>query len=277
MKIKELFEKYQSELKDIYSKEEVRQFFFRLSEHFWKISRIDLALNPQLKSPDDKLEVVLYDLKKQKPWQYITGKTEFFGLSFEVNSHTLIPRPETEELVNWIIKDYKNRENISIIDIGTGSGVIAVCLAKHLKKSKVKAIDISEKAILTAQRNALKNGVKVDFSQKNIFDINNLSAYDLIVSNPPYVRFSEKKHIKPNVLEYEPETALFVPDEQALIFYEKIIELSKKSGKEQILFFEINEFLKPDLEKLILKNNIQRFFFKKDFYDKWRMLKIQIP
>ena len=275
MKIKKLLAKYQDELSGIYPEQEITAIFFRLSEHFWQINRLDLAMNPQLKTPGTELEKALEGLVRHRPWQYITGESLFYGLPFYVNENVLIPRPETEELVNWIIEDYKNyQEPLKIIDIGSGSGAIAISLAKHLPKSSVTALDISEKALQTAQKNAKLNQVKINLLQADILKGFDLSGYDIIVSNPPYVRASEKLMMHPNVTQYEPGIALYVSDENPLIFYEKIIEISKKSGRKQNLYFEINEYLQPELEKLLQHFSIDKYLFKKDLFGKWRMLKI---
>ena len=179
-------------------------------------------------------ESTLAELKKEKPIQYIVGETEFYGLPFLVNKNTLIPRPETEELVELILNDNIQHSSsiIQLLDIGTGSGCIAVSLAKNLPNAQVSAIDVSEKALATAQKNAEINKVKVNFIQTDILKVDDLknlpssifhlpTKYDVIVSNPPYVRNLEKAEIKPNVLEYEPHLALFVEDNDALLFTEK--------------------------------------------------------
>jgi len=278
MKINDLLHIYQNELQNIYHRSEIEAVFYKLTEHFWQIKRLDLALDSGLKTPNDKMIQALSELKKNKPWQYITGKTSFCGLDLYVDKNVLIPRPETEELVDWIINDYKNaKKEIRILDIGSGSGAIAIALAKKLPKTKVTALDISEKALKIARKNAEKNQVKINLIQTDIlsspFDLN---TYDIIVSNPPYVRNSEKKVIPKNVVDYEPETALFVPDEDPLIFYRKIVNLAVKTNGKKSIFFEFNEFLKTELEQLLLQYPVNDIRFKKDFRDKWRMVKIDL-
>jgi release factor glutamine methyltransferase len=193
-------------------------------------------------------------LQKHEPIQYIIGETEFYGLSFQVNSSVLIPRPETEELVELIINDFKGK-SIRILDIGTGSGCIAIALKRHLPQATVDAIDVSSKAIETAQKNALKNGVEVEFINIDVFsdDILNLQGFDVIVSNPPYISEGEKNLMRSNVLDHEPHVALFVKH-SPLEFYERICDVSKSlllpSGK---IYFELNEHYEQDYANLFQK------------------------
>jgi release factor glutamine methyltransferase len=224
------------------------------------------------------------ELKNQRPIQYILGETTFYGLSFLVNENTLIPRPETEELVELIIEstNYELRNTkLKVLDIGTGSGCIAISLAKHLPTSEVYAIDVSEEALVTAKKNAELNKVAIDFISTNILDVVTLSAvagldkqFDIIVSNPPYVRNLEKSEIKPNVLEYEPHLALFVDDIDPLLFYRKIAELAIKNlnpnGK---LYFEINQYLGKETIKLLEDFGFRNVELKKDIYGNDRMLR----
>jgi release factor glutamine methyltransferase len=260
-----------------YPKEEIGSFFNILLQEFTGVTRLDLALNPQRElseEGEEKLKAALQRLREHVPLQYITGTTEFFGLNFQVNSNVLIPRPETEELVQWMLDDLCASEGIKILDIGTGSGCIAVSLAKHLPKAEITAIDISEKALETAKRNANLNEVTVNFFQKNILTAEGLPAkFDVIVSNPPYVRELEKKEMQRNVLEYEPTTALYVKDENPLIFYRKITELAadnlKTGGK---LYFEINQYLGENTEALLAEKNFATSL-KKDIFGVDRMLR----
>jgi release factor glutamine methyltransferase len=233
-------------------------------------------------------ESVLAELKKEKPIQYILGETEFYGLPFLVNENTLIPRPETEELVEWIIKS-TNYEILStklrILDIGTGSGCIAISLAKNITNAEVSAIDISEKALATAKKNAEINKVEVSFINIDILKINDLAElptsnfqlptqFDIIVSNPPYVRNLEKAEIKPNVLEYEPHLALFVEDTDALLFYRKIADLAKENLSENgMLFFEINQYLGKETVELLENLGFKNIELKKDIYGNDRMIR----
>jgi release factor glutamine methyltransferase len=227
-------------------------------------------------------------LKKEKPIQYILGETEFYGLPFLVNVNTLIPRPETEELVEWIIKstNYEIQSTkLRILDIGTGSGCIAISLAKNIPNAEVSAIDVSEKALATAKKNAEINKIVVNFINVDILKINDLAElptsnfqlptqFDIIVSNPPYVRNLEKAEIKPNVLEYEPHLALFVEDTDALLFYRKIANLAKENLSENgQLFFEINQYLGKETVELLEDLGFKNIELKKDIYGNDRMIR----
>ncbi|MCA6423369.1 MAG: peptide chain release factor N(5)-glutamine methyltransferase [Flavobacterium sp.] len=301
MLLKSYKTKFIKELSLLYDDKEMESFFYLILEYFHQIKRIDLALNPEMEMNSSQLlrwESVLSDLKKQKPIQYILGETEFYGLPFLVNENTLIPRPETEELVELIIKQNSKSEippgpkvngaklnsKLKILDIGTGSGCIAISLAKNISNAEVFAIDISEKALAAAQKNAEINKVKVNFIQADILKINNLeqlptsvfqlpTTFDIIVSNPPYVRNSEKAEINPNVLEYEPHLALFVKDEDALLFYRKIAKLALNNltskGK---LYFEINQYLGKETVELIKSFGFRNVVLQKDIYGNDRMI-----
>lgn len=267
-------------LSSIYEEGEAESFFYLILEAKHQLKRIDLALQPDLTFSEVELVVwnsILEDLKKEIPIQYLLGKTSFYGLDFEVNENVLIPRPETEELVEWMLQDCAKREmtnNFSILDIGTGSGCIPISLKKQLPQAKVSAIDVSEKALEVAKGNAKLNGVEVNFILQNILETANLlESYDVIVSNPPYVRNLEKQEIKNNVLEYEPHLALFVADDDALIFYRKIGALALKSlrpnGK---LFFEINQYLGKETVDLLNDLGFQNVELRKDIYGNDRMI-----
>ncbi len=275
MRLKEILNRYLYDLSSLYTPEEIKAVFFRLTEHFYQIKRLDLAIDPDLRLPDKRLEVALPELQQGKPWQYITGEVTFCHLPLKVNSHTLIPRPETEELVDWVYKDWKGKY-VKILDIGTGSGAIAIGLGTKLPQAKISALDISLEALQIARENAQDNRQDIEFIHQDIFSIeaHNLN-YDIIVSNPPYVRESEKKLMSDNVLKYEPANALFVLDRQALKFYDRILDLALKSCTKMV-YFEINEYLKNELEALLNRKNLTDFTFKKDFFGKWRMLKVLI-
>lgn len=262
---------------------EAESFFYLILEKLSDLKRIDLALQPDLELPDADLlkwEAIVSELKTHKPIQYILGETEFFGLPFEVNENTLIPRSETEELVELILAESLKleEESIRILDIGTGSGCIAISLAKNLLNAKVSAVDVSEKALETAKKNAAKNDVKVDFILGDViklssFDFGETSTFDVIVSNPPYVRNLEKIEIKPNVLEFEPHLALFVDDDDALLFYRKIAQLAKEhlsdKGK---LYFEINQYLGKETMQLLKGLGFKNIVLKQDIYGNDRMI-----
>ena len=279
------------ELSTIYDAQEIESFFYLILECFHNKKRIDLALDPIMDMDAMQLlrwESVLSELKKEKPIQYILGETEFYGLPFLVNENTLIPRPETEELVEWIIKSTKyeiQSTKLRILDIGTGSGCIAISLAKNFPNAEVSAIDVSEKALATAKKNAEINKVEVDFINVDILKINDLvelptsnfqlpTQFDIIVSNPPYVRNLEKAEIKPNVLEYEPHLALFVEDTDALLFYRKIAQLAQQNLSENgKLFFEINQYLGKETVELLEDLGFKNIELKKDIYGNDRMIR----
>ncbi len=270
-----------NELASLYDEKEIESFFYLVLEKFHHQKRIDLALNPEMILDEKQASLwnsVVADLKKQKPIQYILEVTEFYGLPFIVNENVLIPRPETEELVDLIINSERreNREDrkVSILDIGTGSGCIAISLAKHLSNAEVFAIDVSEKALEVAKKNAALNNVAITFLLKDILKVENLGQqFDTIVSNPPYVRNLEKAAINPNVLDYEPHVALFVADIDALLFYRKITQLAKLHLKPKgKLYFEINQYLGIETIALVESFGFKNVTLQKDIYGNDRMI-----
>lgn len=292
MKLKDIQNKFHDVLDAIYGKEEVNSFFFMLVDFYYKISRLQLAMEPDLKieKPDAILNA-LEALKREQPIQYILGETEFYGLPFKVNEHVLIPRPETEELVEWVISEFKNKIQIChtersrsaafrILDIGTGSGCIAIALAKNLPNAKVYALDVSKEALKIAKQNAELNHVEIEFIEADILtcrDTELVSAshkFDIIVSNPPYIRTEEKLQMKNNVLNNEPHLALFVNDENPLLFYEAISSFAThKLNPNGMLFFEINEYLGNDMIRLLNRNEFKNIELKQDMFKKDRMIK----
>ncbi len=282
MDIKTLRTSFVHSLSEIYDQEEVLSFFYMLSEKILGLQRVHVAVHLDRILSND--EIVSFDtatkrLENQEPIQYILGKTEFYGLPFLVNQHVLIPRPETEELVDWIVKDQINKKDpLKILDIGTGSGCIAVSLAKNLPEAEVYAIDISGKAIEVAKENAEKNGVAIVFMQLDILIANKLpQKFDIIVSNPPYVRASEKQEMKPNVLDNEPLLALFVSDNDPLVFYEKITELAIKCLKPSgALYYEINQYLGSETKHMIKAQGFESVVVRKDIYNNERMIKARL-
>lgn len=283
MLLKDLKKLFHKELDRMYVKEEVSSFFFLCTMHYCNISRLQLALDNGLLIKEEEQESIfeaLNELKNEKPIQYILGETEFYGLPFKVNENTLIPRPETEELVTLILNTL-HADVLSILDIGTGTGCIAISLAKHLPKTKVFAIDVSLKALKVAKHNAEINKVQVHYIEEDILKICNSVfdkelALDVIVSNPPYVRNLEKAEIKSNVLDNEPHLALFVEDDSPLVFYKAIAEFAqynlKSKGK---LFFEINEYLGKETKTLVESYGFKNVIVIKDVYGKDRMLKAE--
>lgn len=212
-------------------------------------------------------------LKKAEPIQYILGQTEFCDLTFNVNPSVLIPRPETSELVKWIVEENKKGQT-NILDIGTGSGCIAISLAKMLPNAQVTAWDISPRAIETAESNNRLNGTKVTFVQQDIFTASEEATYDIIVSNPPYIKEVEKRNMQRNVLDWEPSIALFVPDNDPLLFYREIarkgVQLLKNGGK---LYFEINREHGEDTCNMLAEYGYTNIELRKDFADNDRMIR----
>ena len=217
----------------------------------------------------DRIKQIIADLKTNKPIQHIIGETEFYELKFKVNEHILIPRPETEELVKWILQ----HEFTSALDIGTGSGCIAIALSKN-KSAEISAIDVSESALLVAKENAKINKVEINFLLQDILKTTTLPKVDVIVSNPPYLLDKEKELMLANVLDNEPHLALFVPNNNPLLFYKKIADLAFKSlSKNGLLFFEINEQFGKETVAMLSSIGFVDIKLKKDINDKDRMIK----
>jgi release factor glutamine methyltransferase len=266
-----------------FEKTEIDSFFYILIEYRLQLSRMDFLMNPNIKiSQDDKefFNTVVLRLKNEEPIQYILNQAFFYGLLFEVDENTLIPRPETEELIDWIIKDQDllKKQELHVLDIGTGSGCIPITLSKNISNSVVTSVDVSEKAIQVAKKNAHINKVEISFVNDSILvpeTINNTKyAFDIIVSNPPYVRNLEKQEIKQNVLAYEPHLALFVADDDALIFYDRITKYALKHlKKDGALYFEINQYLGEATVKLIKQLGFKNVELRKDMFGNDRMIK----
>ncbi|WGK94645.1 MULTISPECIES: peptide chain release factor N(5)-glutamine methyltransferase [Flavobacterium] len=281
MTIKHYRDQFIQELTPLYDPGEAERFFYLILEAKHQLKRIDIALQLELVLSVSEMETwnsILEELKREIPIQYILGTTHFYGLEFEVNSAVLIPRPETEELVDWIVQKSKiknQKSKIKILDIGTGSGCIAISLAKNLPDAEVFALDISEQALATAQKNAELNQVQVQFICQSILETEDLGQqFDIIVSNPPYVRHLEKQEIKKNVLDNEPHLALFVADDDALIFYRKIAQLALKNlNQTGQLYFEINQYLGQEMLDLLQEMNFKDTVLRKDIYGNNRMTK----
>lgn len=276
-------------LTPIHGVDEAESFFYLILDEKHQMKRIDLALDVHFEFSDEAIiiwEELVNQLKKEMPIQYLLGNTEFFGLPFIVNENVLIPRPETEELVDWIIEGEKRIERlkgekkegqrvVKILDIGTGSGCIGISLAKNLPTADVFALDVSPDALKVAKLNAERNGVSVTFLEKDILQTEDLlEQFDLIVSNPPYVRNLEKHEIRNNVLDHEPHIALFVDDIDALLFYRKIALLATKNlinGGQ--LFFEINQYLGNEMIELLTDLSFSDIELRKDIYGNDRMIR----
>ena len=279
LKIKQIISYIKTSLRDYYPPEEISGFIFLIFEHFFSMSRTELLMKQDTDICHEfvmKIKYVVNELRKYRPLQYIINQTEFFGLPLFVNPDVLIPRPETEELVDWIIQNHHEKE-YHILDIATGSGCVAIALKKNLPDSQVFATDVSEKAIEIAKNNAQKNNAQVHYFTDDIFNsqsrINHLK-FDIIVSNPPYVTEKEKKQMQTNVLKYEPHQALFVPDHDPLVFHRVITDFSIKHLKAfGWLYLEINEAFGKEAMQLLKISGFSETEIKKDINGKNRMIK----
>ena len=249
-----------------------------LLEHYAKCSKATVlacAKEPLAEKVVTPIKEAIRELQNHKPIQYILGETVFFSYRFLVDENVLIPRPETEELVDWVlITVTPTSKPLKIIDIGTGSGCIAISLAKSLPNAEVTAVDVSAKALQVASRNAELNGVTINFLQQDILQTTTLpDTYDIIISNPPYVRSLEKAEMQANVLEYEPHLALFVSDTDPLLFYDRIATLARKALSPQgSLFFEINQYLGDEMKTLLKAKGFEKVVLRKDLSGNDRMI-----
>ncbi len=285
-KIADIVRFFREELKDIYDSGEIEIFIEYCFEEFIGIKRAAISLNGSATVSESELlkfNFAVKDLKQHRPIQHILGKADFYGLKLDVNEHVLIPRPETEELVDFIIMDngklkIENGEGIKILDIGTGSGCIAIALKKNIYYADVYALDVSEKALETAKQNALNNKAKVEFYNYNILSSEPpfpaaILQFDIIVSNPPYIAISEKGQMDKNVTEYEPHLALFVDDTEPLLFYKAIANFAKvhlkKNGK---IYFEINQKLGHETQQLLEDKGFKNVLLLSDLNSNHRIV-----
>lgn len=282
MKLAQLRELYHKELQSIYNEGEINTLFFWVAEKITDkpVSILKLALEEEWYEFEAKKNLLLFhlmELKSGRPIQYILGETEFYGMKFFVNENVLIPRPETEELIEWIIKDNSKNEYLRIFDIGTGSGCIPITLKKKLPNTEVYSTDISEEALDLAKVNAEYHHTDIHFIQADFlnFKFSQLNKFDIIVSNPPYIAENERAGMDGGVTKYEPSQALFVPDNDPLIFYKRIIEFAqsklKKSGR---IYVEINQNLAEETKSLFEKH-FRQVELKKDISGNYRMIKTQ--
>lgn len=254
-------QQFETSLSPIYDREEITNLFHITCEHILNLKRMQFTLRMQEALTGEELQqfnLILEQLISGKPIQHILGKAPFYGMEFFVTEDTLIPRPETEELVDLIIKDAQDKSGLRLIDIGTGSGCIAISLAKHLQDARVEAVDISAAAIHVAQENARQHQVNIDFKCLDILEweltFDDQQRFDIIVSNPPYITQEEKEAMHRNVLQFEPHTALFVEDAAPLLFYDYIASFAEQHlEKDGVLYFEINQYLAEETKDLLLK------------------------
>lgn len=276
-KLKDIIDFAYQELESLYEKDEIRSMIYSIIEHFtgYDLMKI-LTYKDELKVSESellKINFAIKDLKKEKPLQQIIGYCDFLDVRIEVNQHVLIPRVETEEIVQRIIKENKGRKNLKIADVCCGSGCIAIALKKAFPDANIYAYDISEEALKKSKENAEKNKEKINFFKENILKSKEKNQeFNIIVSNPPYIRESEKSLMKNNVLLYEPHLALFVSDKDPLIFYKKILDFSNRNlAKNGKIYMEINENLGKETELLFKNFNYQTSIIK-DIRGKDRLL-----
>ena len=278
MTLGEFNTKFRTDLSELYSAVEVSSLFKVVLEDllFFDITKFYLKPDYILTNIElEKLNNFTNELKKGKPFQYIKGETEFYGYKFHVNSNVLIPRIETEGLVDWILSDNSQLKK-TVIDFCSGSGCICVTIKMKRKKWDVFALEKSQKAIELAKRNSSRHSVKINYIHADIFSSNEYDKIDIIISNPPYVVESQRKSMKSNVLNFEPENSIFVSDENPLIFYKRIFDISKiklKTGG--FIYFEINPKFKNPLISLSKKYQFSNYELKKDIFKRNRYIKFQ--
>lgn len=269
---------FKNELASFYDISELESMLYILFQHYFGVTKTDIVINKDRKLSESDLLLVIYavkELKKNKPLAYIIGEWEFFGLSFFVNEHVLIPRPETEELVQLIIDENNENPPKNILDIGSGSGCIALSLKHHFKNANVTAWDISDEALKVIDKNAKNLQLEIEINKVDVLSNPKVKVkYDVIVSNPPYITNKEQSQMQSNVLDYEPHLALFVPNENPLLFYEKIADIAVKHLTENgRLYVEINEQYGEEVALLFNKKGFNKVEIIKDINGKNRMVK----
>jgi len=299
MTVKDVFDDYKRTLPNLYDASELETIALMAVGDVSGFSNAKIKAFPELEisqQQEKKLKDILAKLQTGAPIQYVLGKTEFYGLPFHVNPSVLIPRPETEELVEWVLSSVGSRQWAvgSGLDIGTGSGCIAITLKKHLPGAKVSAIDISPKALATARENARLNNVEIEFIEADILNLNTpltthysplttrysllTTHYSLIISNPPYVTMHDKTKMHTNVTDFEPHAALFVPENDPLIYYKAIVDFAVKSlASNGLLFFEINESYGDQIVELLNAKGFKNIELRKDMSGRDRMIKASKP
>lgn len=279
MTVNDYKKQFQTQLPLFYDEMEQLNIFYLVMELVLGFTKADCVLNGNTAVSVEKqneIEKILSRLQNNEPIQYITGKGYFFGYEFRVTPNTLIPRPETEELVDWVLTEMRKQPNKNwrVLDIGTGTGCIPITIKKEFPLATVSTIDVSVEALEIAKENAVHLQADVTFIQQDILQTEQLASYDIIISNPPYVRNLEKVEINENVLQHEPHVALFVDDHDPLIFYRKITQLAHNSLNENgILFFEINQYLGIEMQDMI-SPYFSDLEFRKDFVGNDRMMKL---
>ena len=276
MNFKALKQHFIEQIAGTYDAEEASTIFYIAAEKISNRNRSQVILNQTEEVKALELEqytAVINDLIAGKPIQHILEEAYFFGLHFTVNSDVLIPRVETEELISWLLDEISSSSKLTLLDVGTGSGCIAITLKKHLPEATVYALDISKPALAIAKKNALANGAALQFVSSSIFDYQTHIKFDLIVSNPPYIKEDEMQAMQSIVLDHEPHQALFVSNENPLLFYNTIADFAiihlTEGGH---LFFEINEYLGPETVKMLRIKGLKNIILRKDMQGKNRMI-----
>ena len=283
MTLKELYRNFLLQLQKVYSLSEATNITDWVFEKMVSLKRADIIKNPNkpiTPAADKLIQEALLELLTHKPVQYVLGEGWFYHMKLKVNEHVLIPRPETEELVEQLISDRKSRlTDPAILDIGTGSGCIPIAIKKHLPAAIISSIDISAKAIELAKENALLHNAHINFIELDFLEEKNwpqFPMFDIIISNPPYIPLAEKEKLDRNVTAFEPHLALFVPNRSPLVFYEKIAAFGRTNllpkGK---IYLETHEELAKEVAALFMKD-YQTVMIKKDMYGKERMVLVSI-
>jgi len=280
MNLKLLAQHFDTQLKDFYDQDEIGSIFNIVVAEVSGWRQSQQVLKSQEEIPETKMRAyddILQALKRTEPLQYILGTAPFYGLDFKVNRSVLIPRPETEELVEWVIESCDSNRELHLIDIGTGSGCIAVSLAKNLIAARVTALDVSASALEVAAYNAAVNEVNISFVEADIRAVELKEKFDIIVSNPPYITNAEKMEMHENVLAHEPHLALFVSNENPLVFYKAIADFALRSlNREGYLFFEINEFLAKEMVDMLESKSFKDIELRTDMQGKDRMIRCRL-
>lgn len=281
MTVNDYKKRFLNQLPAFYDETERLNLFYMAMEFVLNYSKVDVVLNGNelvLVENQQEIDEVFNRLQDNEPIQYITQQANFFGYDFKVSPATLIPRPETEELVDWVLNEMKKQpqKNWRVLDIGTGTGCIPITIKKEFPLAEVFAMDISTETLNIAKQNAENLNASVTFIEQNILSTKQLDSYDIIISNPPYVRNLEKAEISENVLQHEPHLALFVDDNDPLIFYRKTTQLAQKSLTENgLLFFEINQYLGNEMHEMV-SEYFKTIELKKDFIQNDRMMKCSV-
>ena len=281
MKIIEGRDLYRIQLKHLHPINEIDFYYKLLIQSFFKMSNTIIALSPESVFETEQERLIknaLEELKEQKPLQYIIGEVQFRNLKLKVNSNVLVPRPETEDLVGWIIEDYINIESSKkLLDFGTGTGCIAISLAKEQPLFETTAIDLDQDILDLAFINSQENNININYIKHDLTKLESLDLkVDIIVSNPPYITPNEREAMKPNVLDYEPHQALFVPQNDPLLFYRSILDYAHLNlNKKGNIYFEFNPLFLKEMKDLILTYSSYVTTERKDIFDKVRMLRLE--